>query len=57
MLQNSSDFACSERCNAVGYCIELRMFPNQFIQEDYQRKEQGIPLFHAFAYQVNFLKP
>ena len=51
------DFACSDRCNVVGHCIEFHMFRNQFLQGGYQRKEQVIPLLHAFAYQVNFLKP
>ena len=41
----------------MGHCIELHVFPNQFLQGDYQRKEQVIPVFHAFAYQVNFLEP
>ena len=41
-----------------GHCIELQKLLETYKTfGDYQRKEQVIPVFYAFPYQVNFLQP
>ena len=60
MAVHCKDFVCSGICNVVGHFMELHMFQNQFLQglfRDFQRKEQVIPVFYAFPYQVIVLKP